>query len=62
MKELKSKRTGQINIVSDEEYKEMIHKGVIKMNNFLVTDIRVKNIIPSLKEVPREIQNKKSKI
>jgi hypothetical protein len=56
MKELKSKKTGRINIVTDEEYNEILASS-INMKNFIVTDLRsVKAIIPTLKESPTEVK------
>ena len=61
MKELKSKKSGAISIVSDDEYKEIADNGIIDLNRFTVTDLKMKSIIPSL-EKPKEVKIiKKSK-
>ena len=61
MKELKSKKSGAISIVSDDEYKEIADNGIIDLTRFTVTDLKMKSIIPSL-EKPKEVKiTKKSK-
>ena len=59
MKELKSKKTGKIQVISDEDYKAIVDKGVIDIKKFTVTDLKLRNIVPSLKEPPKEIKIKK---
>lgn len=55
MKEFKSKLTGRISIYSDEEYQEMVDKGVIDLKKFIVTDLRpIRGGMP--KEIPIEIK------
>ena len=46
MKELKSKRNGKIHILSDDEYDEIVRKGVFMMNKFTVTDLKLREIVP----------------
>jgi hypothetical protein len=61
-KELKSKKTGRISIISDEDYAMMVNKGTVDMRRFTVTDLRMRPIIPSLKhEVPLEVKKIKPK-
>ena len=56
MKELRSKKTGAIvDVVNDDEYKSLVDDGNIDMNKYIVTDLKMKTIIPSLKESPKEI-------
>lgn len=52
MKELKSKKTGKIQTITDQEYNDMVTKGVIDMKKFIVTDLKVRELIPSLKTPP----------
>jgi hypothetical protein len=60
MKELKSKKTGAVSIISDEDYIRMT-KDTNLIKKFDVTDIRsMKAIIPSLKEVPVEVKKIKN--
>jgi hypothetical protein len=61
MKELKSKKSGAISILSDEEYKEVVDNGVIDLKRFVVTDLHKQTIIPSLKEVKEIKITKKTK-
>jgi hypothetical protein len=59
MKEVKSKKTGKIDILSDDEYKDLIKAGLEK--RFIVTDIRpVRNIISSIKEPEKKITKSKN--
>ena len=59
MKEVKSKKTGKIDILSDDEYKNLIKAGLEK--RFIVTDIRpVRNIISSIKEPEKKITKSKN--
>lgn len=61
MKELKSKLTGRTSQVTEAEYAEIVTKGVIDLKKFIVTDIRVKQVVPSLK-IPDEVKKiKKTK-
>jgi len=57
MKQFKSKKTGNTQIISDEDYIAVIKRGTIPMTRFNVTEVKsMKPIIPSLKETPREIK------
>jgi len=56
MKELKSKKTGRVSVYTDEEYQAMVDKGVIDMKRFIVTNLSMKPIVPSLKEIPKEVK------
>jgi hypothetical protein len=63
MKELKSKKSGQISVISDEEYAEIVAKDKERVNKknklldaFTVTDLKMRSIIPSLKETPKEVK------
>ncbi len=47
MVELKSKKTGKIDIISEEEYNKI--KNHKMMSRFTVTVLRIKTLIPSLK-------------
>lgn len=57
MYELKSKKTGRIQVVSDEELRQM---GKL-IGRFVVTKLSLKPLIPSLKEPPLEIKKPKNK-
>lgn len=62
MKELKSKKTGKISILSEEEYAIIVNKMPEWLKRFEVTDMKaMRSIIPSLKEVPNEIKTNKLK-
>lgn len=52
MKEVKSKKTGKIDILTDEEYKNLVKAGLEK--RFIVTDIKpIRNIInPVISSAP----------
>jgi len=60
MKELKSKKTGAVTTLSDEEYNDIIiadrERQVKLLNNYLISDIRVRNIIPSIRPVVPELK------
>jgi hypothetical protein len=60
MKELRSKRNrnAQPQIMSDDEFDNMVAEGVVRVSNFIVTDIKVRKIIPPLAEVPKEVKTK----
>ena len=60
MWELKSKRSGKIEIVTDEQLKAIKNNPLVPIRNFIVTEIKVRSIIPSLKEIPKQ-QNKQKK-
>lgn len=50
MKELKNKKTGRIEMLSDEAYAKMLRDAPPRfMTRFTVTDVRSKPIVPSLK-------------
>jgi hypothetical protein len=57
MKELKSKKTGLVQLISEEQYSTIVNAGTIDLRRFIVTDIRSR-IIPSIK-LPNEIKKKK---
>lgn len=48
MKELKSKKTGKIQVISDEEYSAIVAKGIIDLKKFIVSDLKMRNIIPQV--------------
>ena len=55
MIELKSKKTGRISVISDEEYSQM--KGSPLLAKFQVTQLRSRPIVPSFKqEIPTELK------
>jgi hypothetical protein len=56
---LKNKKTGKEDIISDDEYREMVSKGTI-INRFDIEKISQRTIVPSLK-VPEELKTKKTK-
>ena len=61
MKEFKSKLTGNTALYTEEEY-AIIKKNPKLMSRFTVTDIRMKPIVPSIKEAVKEVkQNKNTK-
>lgn len=55
MKELKSKKTGVTTVYTEEEYAEIVNNKPDMLKRFEVTDIKSRPIIPSLKEVQREV-------
>jgi hypothetical protein len=56
MKELKSKKTGVTKVYTEEEYADIVNNKPDMLKRFEVTDIKSRPIIPSLKEVPKEIK------
>jgi len=71
MKELKSKKTGKVEVISDEDYIAIVRKGVIDLKKFYITDLKIRTIIPSLRtevkppiktEVKAKIKNKEDKV
>ena len=61
MKELKSKKSGALSVLSDKEYDDLVNDGNIDMNRYTVTDLKMHSIIPSMKE-PKEVKiTKKTK-
>jgi len=60
MKELKSKKTGLVQVLSEEDYARMVNSGNIDMKRFIVTDLKGRTIIPALK-VPEEVKPNKTK-
>jgi hypothetical protein len=62
MKELKSKKTGKVSIYSEEEYAQIVNNRPDWLKRFEVTDLKaMRPIIPSLKEIPKEIKTIKPK-
>lgn len=61
LKELKSKRNGRTHILTEQEYAEILKKGVFPLKNFIVTDITMRPIVPSVKEIPKKIPKKENK-
>jgi hypothetical protein len=59
-KRLVSKKTGLETILTEEEYASVLRKGVIPLNRFVITDLNVRSIIPSLTEVKEVKITKKS--
>lgn len=60
MKELKNKKTGRIEMLSDEAYAKMIREAPPRfMTRFTVTDVRSRPIVPSLKPTNIVTKNKK---
>lgn len=55
MKELRSKKTGLVQVLSEDDYKTLINAGSVKMSNFIVTDIHPRQLIPSL-SIPIEVK------
>jgi hypothetical protein len=60
MKELRSKRLRDAapQILSDEEFDELVANGVISLKNYHITDIKVRKIIPPLSQTPTEVRQK----
>jgi hypothetical protein len=59
MKELKSKKTGRVSIISDQEYADIVNKRAIDLSRFIVTDIRTRPVISAnvpdeVKKIPRK--------
>lgn len=59
MKELKSKKTGLIQLVTEEEYARLVNSGNILMTKFIVTELKSRPIVPSLKLEPKTNKPKK---
>ena len=60
MKELKNKKTGRIEMLSDEAYAKMLREASPRlMTRFTVTDVRSRPIVPSLKPTNIVTKNKK---
>lgn len=55
MKELKSVKTGRVQLISEEDFAEITNKGVIDLRRFIITDVKSRPIIPSLKP-PIEVE------
>ena len=60
MKELKSKKTGLVQILSEEDYARLVKEGTVPLSRFVVTDLRSRPLIPSSK-VPSDLKNKTKK-
>jgi hypothetical protein len=58
MKQLKSKKTGQVSIVTDEEYSLIVKRQPTWIGRFDVTEIRSRPIVPSLKTPIKEVEKK----
>jgi len=58
MIEIKSKKTGRIQVVSEEEFKKMDKI----LNRFTWTRLTLRPMIPSMKEPPLEIKKPKPKV
>lgn len=56
MKELKSKKTGVTKVYTEEEYADIVNSKPDMLKRFEITDVKSRPIIPSLKEVPKEIK------
>jgi hypothetical protein len=56
MKEFKSKKTGLTTVYTEEEYAQIVNNKPDLLNRFIITDVKSRPIIPSLKEVPKEIK------
>lgn len=57
MKELKSKKTGRIQIISDEEYAKMVNKNPELVKRFVVTDLSPRSAIPTIKPQIKKTKN-----
>ena len=61
MKELKSKKTGKIQIVTEEEYAQIVRRPEL-LKKFVVTDLRSRPVIsPVMPEVKDKIKVKTKK-
>ena len=59
MKEVKSRKTGKIDILSDEEFKDLVKAGLEK--RFIITDIKpIRNIISPIKEAEKKVTKSKN--
>lgn len=61
MKQLRSKKTGQVSIVTDEEYALIVKRQPNWIGRFDVTELRSRPIVPSLKTTIRETERKTPK-
>lgn len=57
-KELKSKKTGRVSLISQEEYAQIVNNKPDLLNRFIVTDITSRPIVPP---TPTEIKIIKTK-
>ena len=61
MKEIKSKKTGRIQILTEEEYAQLVRKPTL-LSRFTVTDLRsrpvVNPVIPDIKEKKIKVKTK----
>lgn len=46
MWEWKSKRNGKVNVLTNEEHEEMMRKGIFPPKNFIITELKIREIIP----------------
>jgi len=53
MKELKSKKTGLTQIISEEEYARLVNAGTVPLSRFVVTTLNQRPLIPSIKTEPK---------
>lgn len=57
-KELKSKKTGRVSLISQEEYAQIVNNKPELLNRYIITDITSRPIVPPV-NVPTEIKIKK---
>lgn len=66
MKELKSKKTGAVTTLSEEEYNDILiadrERQFKLLTNYLISDVRVRNIIPSIRPVVPELKEIKAEV
>ena len=58
MKELKSKKTGLTQLVSEEDYAKLVNAGTVPLSRFVVTDLKARPLMPSIK-FPNELKKDK---
>lgn len=58
MKELKSKKTGLVQVLSEEEYARLVNSGNIPLSRYIVTDLKSRPLVPSMK-IPSETNKSK---
>ena len=59
-KRLVSKKTGLETILTEEEYALLIKRGTIPLNRFVITDLTMRSVIPSLKEEVKIVKKSKN--
>jgi hypothetical protein len=59
MKEIKSKKTGLATVLSDEDYAVIVNKKPDMLKRFVITDLKARAIIPSLKVITPEVKKSK---